>query len=420
MKDLSRHIEYLLCEHNSVAIPGIGLFVAEEFPAKYYIEENIYLPPVRSVKLDTSLTQDDGKLENCLIQLHRITRIVAKKWISEYCENINQSLMDLGYMDMGTIGRLIYAEGRISFESCEAGVNTPELYGLDSFHMPKLPAYAHKRQIAKDPTHFTIRLRRTTVHRVMTAAAMIIVILTVIVPNYRSFTHSGMNAKIASVESLFNIFNNNPMPISQPDRSITSEKEIVNKETAPYSTSTTEIKEDTHKIQKVVSDSASSQALAIQEQSAQEIEQENTQEQQTQTISNAIATAETNFVETYTQEISNNQIAAHEVSSTMKNTVTTQQEIPTPKEIIKENAQKNTLEVKGYCIVMASAITNKGAEHLINKLEKEGFHNAVKHMDNGMLRVVLIGYTSEEAARAEMAIVRNTDDLYSGSWLKHF
>ena len=30
------------------------------------------------------------------------------------------------------------------------------------------------------------------------------------------------------------------------------------------------------------------------------------------------------------------------------------------------------LVVQGYCVVMASAITNKGAEHLINKLNKEG------------------------------------------------
>ncbi|MBQ5774557.1 MAG: SPOR domain-containing protein, partial [Paludibacteraceae bacterium] len=54
------------------------------------------------------------------------------------------------------------------------------------------------------------------------------------------------------------------------------------------------------------------------------------------------------------------------------------------------------------------------------KLNKEGFSNAVKFDDKGMLRVVLTGYESEEAARADMAIVRATDKLYSGSWLKHF
>ena len=62
MKDLSRHIEYLLCEHDSVAIPGIGTFITEDLPARYYMEENTYLPPVKSVRLDIRHKQDDGKL----------------------------------------------------------------------------------------------------------------------------------------------------------------------------------------------------------------------------------------------------------------------------------------------------------------------------------------------------------------------
>ena len=89
-------------------------------------------------------------------------------------------------------------------------------------------------------------------------------------------------------------------------------------------------------------------------------------------------------------------------------------------EAVEETLAESLLEVKGYCVVMASAITHKGAEHLISKLNKEGFTNAVKYDDKGMLRVVLTGYDNEEAARADMAIVRAVDTLYSGSWLKHF
>lgn len=69
---------------------------------------------------------------------------------------------------------------------------------------------------------------------------------------------------------------------------------------------------------------------------------------------------------------------------------------------------------------MASAITHKGAELLIDKLNKEGFSNAVKYKDKGMLRVMLTGYPDEASARADLALVRNTDKLYSGSWIKIF
>ncbi len=380
VKDLSRHIEYLLCEHDSVVIPSIGAFITEELPARYYTEENIYFPPVRSVRLDTDITENDGKLENCLIQLHRVTRNVANKWIDEYIETINQSLMDMGVMDMGTIGRLVIIDNKITFEVCEAGVNTPELYGLDSFHMPKLPAYAHKKNTIKDPTHFTIRLRRTTVHRIMTAAAMIVVLLTVIIPNYTSFSKSN-NTQHASVESLISLFQANPAPIA-----INTNFETQNTTVIEQSTETNVEKNDGIVIP-VAQDSIVVVATKSSESQLQDVTEANS-------------------------EITNTISPAIEATQVVTNTETENITIETP--ITKE------LQVKGYCVVMASAITHKGAEHLIEKLSKEGFDNAVKYTDKGMLRVVLTGYHNEEAARADLAIVRATDKLYSGSWIKHF
>lgn len=371
MKDLSRHIEYLLCNQNSVAIPGIGVFVTEDIKAKYCMEENLYLPPVRGVYLNTEQTEDDGKLENCLVQLHRITHNVAKKWISEYTQDINQSLMDMGYMDMGTIGRLVMRDGNILFEVCDAGVNAPELYGLDSFQMPKLPKHAHKKHVYQDQTHVTIRLRRTTVHRLMTAAAMIIVALTVILPNYGSLNLSErMNTQMASVESLKTFFSTNPQPIAHP---ITIQTE----------STVQEQKKDLQKEEITVQETEETPILTI------------TDEAETLT-----SVSEVNIEEASIAPVENELIVQQDASTITETTI--------------------DLEVKGYCVVMASAITNKGAELLIKKLNKEGFINAVKYNDKGMLRVVLTGYANEQEARSDMGIVRTIDNLYSGSWLKYF
>ena len=387
VKDLSRHIEYLLTEQTSIAIPGIGMFTTEELPAKYYSEENIYIPPVRSVHFNSAITEDDGKLENCLIQLHRVTRGVAKKWITEYLDHINQSLMEANNMPIGTIGQLVLRDGKIEFEVCDAGVNSPELYGLDSFHFEKLPSYAHKNRIIKDPTHVTIRLRRSTVRRAMTAAAMIIVALTVIVPNHGFFTQRGFQAKLASTESIVNIFNRFPQPISNssnPEVTITPEPIIVADNASKQNTLATE------QTSVVVCDMvAITPAEPIQ---SQEVVAESTTET---TEVQIVTSAEIEVAETIVQP-------------TVAETVTEEKEAPVQ------------LEAKGYCVVMASAITHKGAALLINKLAKEGFTNAVKHTDNGMLRVVLTGFPNEEAARATLAIVRATDDTYSGSWIKKF
>ena len=351
MKDLSRHIEYLLCEHNSVAIPGIGVFVTEDLQARYCDEESLYLPPVRSVRLDTDNTEDDGKLENALIQLHRVTRNVAKKWIADYVEDINQSLLDMGTMDMGTMGRLVMTGNNISFEVCDAGINTPELYGFDSFHMPKLPAYAHKHKVHKDSTHFTIRLRRSTVHRAMTAAAMIIVALTIVLPNFNSFNLNDVqHTQMASSESLKTLFTAiTPMQAVESEQTSVIESEPVAEQ---------DVTSEQVEISPIASDAASNEVIA------EAIED-------------------------------NSQNAETDISA-------------------------RSLEVKGYCVVMASAITNRGADLLIEKLNKEGFSNAVKYNDNGMLRVVLTGYAGEKECRAEIAVVRTVDKMYSGSWLKHF
>ena len=89
------------------------------------------------------------------------------------------------------------------------------------------------------------------------------------------------------------------------------------------------------------------------------------------------------------------------------------------KALEKEDYIASTHRCDGHLIAKGADINAMMAE-LMGKLNKEGFKNAVKHKDNGMLRVLLIGYANEQAARADMAIVRATDNLYSGSWLKHF
>ena len=358
VKDLSRHIEYLLCEHNSVAIPGIGLFVTEDVPARYYTEENLYIPPVRSVRLDTSKTEDDGKLERCLIQLHHITHSVAKKWIADYIENINHALIETNHMDIGTIGRFTVQDDKIIFEVCEAGVNTPELYGLDSFQMPKLPTITHKNKFNKDATHFTIRLKRTTVHRVMAAAAMLIIAFTIIMPNYGNFNYSEFQAKFISTESITNVLTTAPEPIFANTHNSSNKVDVVN----------------------IITEEP-------------------------------IANAETLAIEPQDVKTSETSVAIAEETVTVT--------VPESQNKIQDN-RTESLDVKGYCVVMASAITHSGADHLIKKLSKEGFTNAVKHIDNGMLRVVLTGYHNEESARASLAIVRATDNLYSGSWIKQF
>jgi hypothetical protein len=222
--------------------------------------------------------------------------------------------------------------------------------------MPKLPAYAHKHKVHKDSTHFTIRLRRSTVHRAMTAAAMIIVALTIVLPNFNSFKLNDVqHTQMASSESLKTLFT-----AITPMQAVESEQTSV-------------------------------------------IESESVAEQD---VTSELVTSEQVEISPIASDATSNEGVAEAIEDNSQNAET--------------DISARSLEVKGYCVVMASAITNRGADLLIEKLNKEGFSNAVKYNDNGMLRVVLTGYAGEKEARAEIAVVRTVDKMYSGSWLKHF
>lgn len=217
MKDLSRHIEYLLCKHDSVVIPGLGAIETTYQPARFVAEENLYLPAVRTASLNTTrLHDDDHLLQDTLVKLHHVNARTASKWVSEYVADINQSLLETGHTDVGTIGRIVSHQGHTDFEPCIAGVDTPDLYGLDSFHFSKLPEEARRRSHHPENTHITIRIRRSVLSRVAAAVALIIVVLTLILPNYGNMTADRKYAKVVTTETIESIFAPVHTPTPQP------------------------------------------------------------------------------------------------------------------------------------------------------------------------------------------------------------
>ena len=338
MKDLGRHIEYLLCKHDSVVIPGLGTIETTYQPARFVAKENLYLPAVRTASLNTAQTSDDSHLlQDTLVKLHHINTKTAAKWVSEYVSGINQALLETGQTDVGTIGRIVSHQGHMDFEPCIAGVDTPDLYGLDSLHISKLPKEARRQQHQSKNTHITIRIKRSVLSRVAAAAALIIVVLTLLLPNYGNTMVDQKFAKVVTTETIESIF----APINTP----TPQPLIVKSDPA----------------KKAIED------LRLESNSKVETEA---------------------------------MPAEHTAESTDSTT--------------------DSSSPHGYCIVMASAITHKGAQLLIDKLHNEGIDNAVEHNDGKMIRVLLTGYHNETAARAQVEIVRTIDKMYSGSWIKYY
>ena len=92
MIELARHIEILLLENDCVIIPDFGGFIAHYQPARYIKEENLYLPPVRTIGFNPQLTINDGLLAQSYMQAHHTDFPDATRMIEEEVAGLKEQL----------------------------------------------------------------------------------------------------------------------------------------------------------------------------------------------------------------------------------------------------------------------------------------------------------------------------------------
>lgn len=187
MIELSRHIESLLLKHDCVIVPGLGGFVTQYVPARRIADEQLFLPPFRSVGFNPELAINDGLLAQSYMHAYDTTYPESLKLIEDAVNELKEELTEKGEFTLHGIGRLtIGIDGRYNFQPNEAGVISPELYGLDSFIIPEMsqrqdeettsePLTAKEKIKRLKPTvkrtekHYTISLNREMVNYVAAA-----------------------------------------------------------------------------------------------------------------------------------------------------------------------------------------------------------------------------------------------------------
>ena len=98
MIELARHIEILLLENDCVIIPDIWRFYSALINlARYIKEENLYLPPVRTIGFNPQLTINDGLLVQSYMQAHHTDFPDATRMIEEEVAGLknNYTKMDV-------------------------------------------------------------------------------------------------------------------------------------------------------------------------------------------------------------------------------------------------------------------------------------------------------------------------------------
>lgn len=149
MIELERHIEILLLNNDCVIIPGFGGFMTHHVEARYDDEDNMFLPPLRTLGFNPQLRLNDSLLAQSYIEAYDISYPEAMRRIQHDVEELQQHLDNEGFYELSDIGTLtLNDDGHYEFSPCEAGILTPELYGLYTYEMKPLAEIASAKVVS--------------------------------------------------------------------------------------------------------------------------------------------------------------------------------------------------------------------------------------------------------------------------------
>lgn len=192
MIELSAHIESLLLQHGCAIVPHFGAFVTQHVTARYVEDEHLFLPPARSVGFNEQLTTSDGLLANSYMRVLHVDFEQAEQAVDKDVEAMVRKLMEEGRFEMENVGTLVHhSNGTLEFFPCEAGVLSPEFYGLEAVNIkmlgmqqtlePKLDLpqrtlaeAERRRQRHGHNDHVVIRLRRQWIYNAVGVAVAIL------------------------------------------------------------------------------------------------------------------------------------------------------------------------------------------------------------------------------------------------------
>ena len=358
--EIERHIEILLLDNDCVIVPGLGGFTAHHVEARYDESDDVFLPPLRTLGFNQQLKINDSLLVQSYIEAYDISYPEALRRIEGEVEELRQRLANDGYYEMTDIGVLeMNEDGNIIFTPCEAGILTPELYGLSSFEMQPL--------MAEEST---------------TSA-------------------SSTQVQKPNVE---------PTPITTTVFDQVGQKEETSANDAGQDTDTDEDAEKTICIKVSWLRNAGIAAAAalllffvIFPISHSGLKNVN--------IGDFNGTSF--FSKLMPKDSQMNNINISEIKASVKDS--SRQSV---KDSVKDSIKGIEPKVKSdtFCIVLASCIPQKNAERYVEQLHKKGFDKAYAMVNNKMVRVIYGNYTSETDAYNDLQKIRSKDE-FEQAWI---
>ena len=128
-----------MLDNDCVIVPALGGFMAHHVCARYCPDTHTFIPPSRQLGFNSQLQINDSLLAQSYIEAYDISYPEAIRRIDDEVSELRQKLQNDGSCELNDIGTLrLNSEGKIEFEPCEAGILTPNLYGLNTLDIKTL------------------------------------------------------------------------------------------------------------------------------------------------------------------------------------------------------------------------------------------------------------------------------------------
>lgn len=360
MNQLNRHIASLLLQGDCVMVPGLGGFVAHTVQAQFDNDEQLLIPPKRTLGFNSQLSANDSLLAQSYMEAYDISYPEAlrkieydvKCLLAELNHNASCQLTGLGSLSKDSYGRII-------FEPSQAGILTPDLYGLRTLRPTLLETPVQEQHDNPDNQN------KDAKNKVATDTEQTQETETDNDPTYPDQTSDYIKIKVAWIRNavataaaIIAFF-----LVAPPITNSTAPQTQLSAISGPISKKALYTETNYKPIQLITSDSIKAEKPIIPD---------------------------------------NDKHGTTKPTKADKNELTAQ---------INDTTEKN-----GWCIVLASQVSEKNANLFISMLQQNGHQEAYTFTRRNILRVVYGNYGSEAQAKDALKLLRK-DKNFAQAWV---
>ena len=135
MQNVPFHIAYLLTQHDSVIVPGLGAFVISLSDKRRARRWGILSPAENCLGFDSKITYNDDLLANSIAKEEKSSYSEACLLIEEYVNGVLQSLNEGKEVKIPWVGSLFLRDDKTFFQPARTLSCNASNYGLTGFSM---------------------------------------------------------------------------------------------------------------------------------------------------------------------------------------------------------------------------------------------------------------------------------------------